>query len=246
MPRPRAREVNHLARENASHAAQARAVRPAARRSAAKIGLFSGLPQAARILLPLAARLSFARARREGGLYFYAKGSIMKTTIQSTLLVAGLCGALTSPAFADPTPEHKHSGTHQNTPSATEQHKQGTEAQGGKNNGATADKGKNKNKQNAAKMTCTDFLALDEVVKPKLVYWAEGYNKKGKPDNAEFDVITTDRLVPVLVEVCKKAPQEQFLKKANEEANKQNKQAQHQANNAQGNAAGTQPSSHSK
>lgn len=167
----------------------------------------------------------------------------MKTTIQNTLLVAGLCGALTSPAFADPAPEHKSSGANQNTPSS-DQHKQGTQTQGHKNSGAMADKSKNKDKQNAAKMTCTDFLALDEVIKPKLVYWAEGYNKKGKPDDAEFDVVTTDRLVPVLVEVCKRSPQEQFLKKANEEANKQ---AQHKANSPAGkSSASAQTSGHNK
>lgn len=71
-----------------------------------------------------------------------------------------------------------------------------------------------------AKMTCEDFIALDEVSKPKLVYWAEGFNRKGKPDDAVFDVDTTDRLVPVLVEVCTKAPKESFWKKAKEEFKK--------------------------
>jgi hypothetical protein len=30
-----------------------------------------------------------------------------------------------------------------------------------------------------AKMTCEEYVMLDDVVKPKVVYWAEGFNKKG-------------------------------------------------------------------
>ena len=71
-----------------------------------------------------------------------------------------------------------------------------------------------------AKMTCEDFFELDEVARPKLVYWAEGVNRKGKPEDAVFDVETTDRLVPVLVEVCKKEPKESFWKKAKVEFKK--------------------------
>src|SRR5579863_5428861 len=55
-----------------------------------------------------------------------------------------------------------------------------------------------------AKMTCEDFLALEDVQRPKLVYWAEGFNRKGKADEAVVDVDATDQLVPVLVEDCKK------------------------------------------
>jgi acid stress chaperone HdeA len=71
-----------------------------------------------------------------------------------------------------------------------------------------------------AKMTCQDFIELDEVARPKLVYWAEGVNRKGKPEDAVFDVEMTDRLVPVLVEVCKKEPKESFWKKAKVEFKK--------------------------
>ena len=76
------------------------------------------------------------------------------------------------------------------------------------------------NKANAtkpAKMSCEDFLALEEVARPKLVYWAEGFNRKGEAEDAVFDVATTDRLVPVLVEVCKKEPRESFLMKVRHE-----------------------------
>jgi hypothetical protein len=71
-----------------------------------------------------------------------------------------------------------------------------------------------------AKMTCEEFLALDDIARPKLVYWAEGVSRKGKPEDAVFDVETTDRLVPVLVEVCTKAPHESFWTKAKAEFKK--------------------------
>ena len=65
-----------------------------------------------------------------------------------------------------------------------------------------------------------EFLSFDEVARPKLVYWAEGFNQKGKPEDAVFDVETTERLVPVLVEVCRKEPHESFWKKVKEEFKK--------------------------
>jgi hypothetical protein len=63
------------------------------------------------------------------------------------------------------------------------------------------------------KMTCEEFVALDDVVKPKVVYWAEGFNKKGKPVNAVVDVDETDKLIPVIITECQEAPKESFWKK---------------------------------
>jgi hypothetical protein len=57
-----------------------------------------------------------------------------------------------------------------------------------------------------AKMTCEEFIALDDVQKPKVVYWAEGYSKKGKPVDAVVDLDETDRLIPILVTECKETP----------------------------------------
>jgi len=71
-----------------------------------------------------------------------------------------------------------------------------------------------------AQMTCADFIALTDVERPKLVYWAEGFNRKGKPEDVIFDVEAADRIVPVIVEVCKREPRESFLKKAKEEFKK--------------------------
>ena len=66
--------------------------------------------------------------------------------------------------------------------------------------------------QKPGKITCEEFIALDDVVKPKVVYWTEGFNKKGKPEDAMIDIDDTDKLVPVLVTECKMAPKESFIK----------------------------------
>lgn len=61
-------------------------------------------------------------------------------------------------------------------------------------------------KRNPAKMTCKDFVALDDVQKPKVVYWVEGYSKKGKPVDSVVDFDETDKLIPILVTECKETP----------------------------------------
>jgi hypothetical protein len=61
-------------------------------------------------------------------------------------------------------------------------------------------------------MTCEEFLALDDVVKPKIIYWADGYNRKGKPEELEIDTGKMDMLVPVLIKECVKTPHEIFWK----------------------------------
>lgn len=64
-----------------------------------------------------------------------------------------------------------------------------------------------------AKMTCEEFAALDDTVKPKVVYWAEGFNRKGKPVDAVVDIDATDKLVPMLVTECKETPKATFWQK---------------------------------
>ncbi len=71
-----------------------------------------------------------------------------------------------------------------------------------------------------AKMSCEDFIALDDVVKPKVVYWAAGVNRKGKPEDAVVDIEKTDRLVPVLIEECTKTPKQSFWSKVKVEFKK--------------------------
>lgn len=55
-------------------------------------------------------------------------------------------------------------------------------------------------------VTCTEFVTYDDVTKPKVVYWAEGFNKDGDATAAEVDIDATDRLLPTLVEDCKATP----------------------------------------
>jgi hypothetical protein len=66
--------------------------------------------------------------------------------------------------------------------------------------------------QKPAKMTCEEFVALDDVVKPKVVYWDEGFNKKGKLIDSVVDFDETDKLVPVLVTECNKTPKQSLSK----------------------------------
>ena len=71
-----------------------------------------------------------------------------------------------------------------------------------------------------ATLSCEDFLAVDEVSRPAIVYWSEGVNSKGKPEDGVFDIERTNRLVPVLIEDCKKEPQTPFWTKVKVELKK--------------------------
>ena len=75
-------------------------------------------------------------------------------------------------------------------------------------------------KKPLGKMTCEDFLAVEDTFKPKVVYWAVVYGKGGKPEAAVLDVEGTEQVVPVIIEVCKKAPKESFWQKLKAEVKK--------------------------
>ncbi len=57
-----------------------------------------------------------------------------------------------------------------------------------------------------SRMSCQEFLSLDQVQQPKIIYWTEGANHKGTSKNAVIDIDTVDNLVPVVVEQCKSSP----------------------------------------
>jgi len=59
-------------------------------------------------------------------------------------------------------------------------------------------------KKPLGKMTCEDFLGVEDNIKPKMVYWAVAYGKGGKPQSAVFDVDATEKVIPVLIEEYKK------------------------------------------
>ena len=75
-------------------------------------------------------------------------------------------------------------------------------------------------KKPLGKMTCEDFLVIEDTFKPKVVYWAAAYGKGGKPEAAVLDVEGTEKVVPVIIEVCKKAPKESFWQKVKAEFKK--------------------------
>ena len=68
-------------------------------------------------------------------------------------------------------------------------------------------------KKPLGKLTCEDFVGVDDVIKPQYVIAAVAYTKGGKAKNAIIEVVDTDTLVPVLVEECQKAPKESFWAK---------------------------------
>ena len=61
------------------------------------------------------------------------------------------------------------------------------------------------------KMTCDEFIATDDSVKPEAVYWAEGYHA-GVKQAAMVDV-DLERDINVVVVDCKAAPKEPFWTK---------------------------------
>jgi acid stress chaperone HdeA len=68
-----------------------------------------------------------------------------------------------------------------------------------------------KKKIKPTKMTCEEFAAVDDTVKPEAVYWAEGYNAGVKQDVA--GQVDLERDIGVVVVECKQAPKERFWTK---------------------------------
>lgn len=58
-------------------------------------------------------------------------------------------------------------------------------------------------KSSVAQTSCKDYLEMDEVVKPKFIYFTVGYSKRGKPTSETFDVVNVDRIKPVVDEYCR-------------------------------------------
>jgi acid stress chaperone HdeA len=69
-------------------------------------------------------------------------------------------------------------------------------------------------------LTCEEFLSYDDVTRPQIVYWSEGLNRQGKPEDAVIDVDRTNRLVPVLIEDCTKEPSASYWTKMKQEFKK--------------------------
>lgn len=52
------------------------------------------------------------------------------------------------------------------------------------------------------KMRCSDYVALDESVKPKFIYYVVGHGTHGKKE-AVFDEVAVEKIKPQLDEYCK-------------------------------------------
>jgi acid stress chaperone HdeA len=74
--------------------------------------------------------------------------------------------------------------------------------------GAAAD-----TKKPVAKWTCADFLGVEDAFRPKLIYWATAQAKADKPEVAMINIEGTEKVIPIIVEDCKKAPQDSFWQK---------------------------------
>jgi acid stress chaperone HdeA len=66
-------------------------------------------------------------------------------------------------------------------------------------------------KKGLAHWTCEDFTGSEDVFKPKLVYWATGAAKAGKPRTTTIDVVETEKIVPIIIETCQKDPKASFF-----------------------------------
>lgn len=56
------------------------------------------------------------------------------------------------------------------------------------------------------KMTCNEFVGLDEAIQPKVVYFIEGATNKGKPEDAMIAVDEVSSPVLWVLDECKKTP----------------------------------------
>jgi len=75
-------------------------------------------------------------------------------------------------------------------------------------------------KKPVSKMTCEDFLVLDESFQPEAVSMAVAYGNNGQPEAESLAVEGVETVTPYIVEECKKAPKESFWQKAQAEYKK--------------------------
>ena len=70
------------------------------------------------------------------------------------------------------------------------------------------------------KMTCEEFVGLEDSFKPHVVSWAVAYGADGKPESAGVNVEGIEQIVPVVIETCQKTPKESFWQKVKAEFTK--------------------------
>ena len=57
-------------------------------------------------------------------------------------------------------------------------------------------------KKAVEKMTCEDYVGLEDSFKPDAVYWAVAYGGDGKPAGAGVSVEGIQQIIPVVIEAC--------------------------------------------
>ncbi|MGJ0506701.1 MAG: acid-activated periplasmic chaperone HdeA [Methylocystis sp.] len=68
------------------------------------------------------------------------------------------------------------------------------------------------NKKPVSNWTCEEFLAVEGDFQPKVVYWATAKSKTGKPGSI-VDIEGTEKVVPMVIDDCKKTPSDSFMTK---------------------------------
>jgi acid stress chaperone HdeA len=64
-----------------------------------------------------------------------------------------------------------------------------------------------------AKMTCSDFVQVDDAYKPALVYWVAGVDKLGVTGTETTVVDTMQPVAATVAQECRKDPQTRFMTK---------------------------------
>jgi acid stress chaperone HdeA len=67
-------------------------------------------------------------------------------------------------------------------------------------------------------MSCKEYVEMDDVLKPKFIYYSVGYSRHGKPDAATLDIEGVDRIQPVVDEYCRDHLTASAFKKVMEES----------------------------
>jgi len=70
------------------------------------------------------------------------------------------------------------------------------------------------------KMTCEEFVGVEDSFKPHAVSWAVAYGADGKPESAGVNVEGIQQIIPVVIEACQKTPKESFWQKVKAEFTK--------------------------
>jgi acid stress chaperone HdeA len=64
-----------------------------------------------------------------------------------------------------------------------------------------------------AKMTCADYVAVDEAYQPALVYWVAGVDKLGVKETDRVVIDTAHPVGEIVAEACTKDPHAPFASK---------------------------------